>query len=325
MDKSELLKEIKMPYNELSSYLIKKYGPAKYDYFVTPECKTKSKKVSRSLEGLYCHHIDEDKGINLTNKSHAVRWPFEWQRKERLVYCNAIEHLLLHMKIDVMRQNREMKRPLDINFFFTSGGVHMVCRTINGLFMGNKPVNDWRAKCFSEIKENYNDYICVVRAFILYIEKAYKGEKNRSKILTTLTTGSHVRFSKGEYEIIEITENHGPASGSCAAFAGCDCEIVNISEKKDYFTLRSPSGEEKCFSIGTLIGRFTYADYLDYQFREMASGFSGAFYKQIYDDFINCPVDIIIDEYSEALKVDFSKEEFLWGHSFKEKLRNEGL
>lgn len=317
-----MLKEIKMPYNELQDYLIKKYGPAKCDYFATPECRTKSKKVSRTSEGLYCHHMDEDKGVNLTNAFHAVRQPFEWQRKERLVYCNALEHLLLHMKIDVLRQNKEMSKPMDIEKFFTSHGVHMVCRTINGLFMGNKPVNDWRVKCFSEIKENYDDYICVVRAFMLYIEKAYKGEKDRNKFLTA---GRCVYFSKSGCEIIEIIENRGLADGSYAPFSECNCVIIDVSEKRDYFTLRSPRGEEKLFPVGAIMDRFTYTDWLDYQFRKMASGFKGVFYKQIYDDFINCPVDIIIDEYSEALKVDFSKEEFLWGHSFKEKLRNEGL
>lgn len=314
MDKSELLKEIKMPYNELLNYLTKKYGPAKYDYFSTPECKSKNKKAFRSSEGLYCHHMDEDKGVNLASAFHAVRQPFEWQRKERLVYCNALEHLLLHMKIDVLRQNKEMSSPMDIEIFFTSHGVHMVCKTINGLFADDKPANGWRMKCYNEIKENYDDYICIVRAFMLYIEKNYKGKKDKNKFLTA---GRHVYFSKSDCQIIGIIENQGLEDDSYALFSECDCKIVNISEKRDYFTLQSPRGEEKLFPIGAIAGRFTYTDWLDYQFRKMASGFKGIFYKQIYDDFINCPVDIIIDEYSDALKVDFSKEEFLWGHYFR--------
>ena len=309
-----MLKEIKMPYNELLNYLTKKYGPAKYDYFSTPECKSKNKKASRSSEGLYCHHMDEDKGVNLTSAFHAVRQPFEWQRKERLVYCNALEHMLLHMKIDVLRQNKEMSSPMDIEIFFTSHGVHMVCKTINGLFADDKPANGWRMKCYNEIKENYDDYICIVRAFMLYIEKNYKGKKDKNKFLTA---GRHVYFSKSDCQIIGIIENQGLEDDSYALFSECDCKIVNISEKRDYFTLQSPRGEEKLFPIGSIAGRFTYTDWLDYQFRKMASGFKGIFYKQIYDDFINCPVDIIIDEYSDALKVDFSKEEFLWGHYFR--------
>lgn len=95
MNRAEIEVELKMPYVELSSYLIKKYGGALYDYFYTPECKSKNKKVTRTSEGLYCHHIDEDKGGSLSESSSAIRQPFEWQRKERLVYCNILEHLIL--------------------------------------------------------------------------------------------------------------------------------------------------------------------------------------------------------------------------------------
>ena len=56
-----------MTYSELVEYLLKKYGPAKYDYFCTESCKSKNSKVSRTSEGLYCHHIDEDKAIMLSN------------------------------------------------------------------------------------------------------------------------------------------------------------------------------------------------------------------------------------------------------------------
>lgn len=53
---------MEMNYDEFVSYLLKKYGPAKYDYFTNATCKTKSKRISRTKEGLFCHHIDEDKG-----------------------------------------------------------------------------------------------------------------------------------------------------------------------------------------------------------------------------------------------------------------------
>ena len=52
--------EMEMNYDEFVSYLLKKYGPAKYDYFTNATCKTKSKRISRTKEGLFCHHIDED-------------------------------------------------------------------------------------------------------------------------------------------------------------------------------------------------------------------------------------------------------------------------
>lgn len=88
-----------MNYDEFVSYLLKKYGPAKYDYFTNATCKTKSKRISRTKEGLFCHHIDEDKGYMLSRTGCALEQPFEYQKAERLVYCNYIEHLLLHILI----------------------------------------------------------------------------------------------------------------------------------------------------------------------------------------------------------------------------------
>lgn len=43
---------MEMNYDEFVSYLLKKYGPAKYDYFTNATCKTKSKRISRTKEGL---------------------------------------------------------------------------------------------------------------------------------------------------------------------------------------------------------------------------------------------------------------------------------
>lgn len=90
---------MEMNYDEFVSYLLKKYGPAKYDYFTNATCKTKSKRISRTKEGLFCHHIDEDKGYMLSHTGCALEQPFEYQKAERLVYCNYIEHLLLHILI----------------------------------------------------------------------------------------------------------------------------------------------------------------------------------------------------------------------------------
>ena len=43
MNRKEFKDELKMTYGELQSYLIQKYGGAKCDYFVNPECKSKNK------------------------------------------------------------------------------------------------------------------------------------------------------------------------------------------------------------------------------------------------------------------------------------------
>ena len=59
-------------YFNILEHLLKKYGKAKGDYFLTETCATKNKKVSRTSEGLFCHHIDEDKAINLSQDIYMI-------------------------------------------------------------------------------------------------------------------------------------------------------------------------------------------------------------------------------------------------------------
>ncbi|MBF2564641.1 hypothetical protein [Listeria seeligeri] len=99
-------------YDELVDHLLNKYGCVRDNYFnrVSYEQKLKSKvnikqiskgNFTRSSEGLYCHHIDEKKEVSLSYP--PTLWekqlPYEYQEKERLVYCDAVEHVILHALI----------------------------------------------------------------------------------------------------------------------------------------------------------------------------------------------------------------------------------
>ena len=157
MNREEINKELSMTYEGLTEYLIQKYGAVQYDYFCTSECRSKNKKVTRTSEGLYCHHIDEDKGDLLSHPKAAQRSPFDWQMKERLVYCNALEHLILHIKIAVLRQKKKLIKPLDIDAFLRPG-IHLICGEINDMFLNEGTKIIWKKRCFEEIKENYEEY-----------------------------------------------------------------------------------------------------------------------------------------------------------------------
>lgn len=96
-------------YNEVVDFLLHKYGPAKDDYyreksyyrFMNGEIKNITKgKYSRTNEGLYCHHIDEIKELKISDQLFIKRKNilFEYQ-KDRLVYCDLIEHTILHVLI----------------------------------------------------------------------------------------------------------------------------------------------------------------------------------------------------------------------------------
>lgn len=97
-------------YDEAVKFLLQKYGSVLDDYFkessylrfMNGEIKTIDRgKHSRTSEGLVCHHIDENRSLNLSNLSFIKRdkVPFEYQKKDRLVYCDLIEHTILHTLI----------------------------------------------------------------------------------------------------------------------------------------------------------------------------------------------------------------------------------
>ena len=117
-----------------------------YDYFPNPECNSKNKKVTRTSEGLFCHHIMENIYGNLGNKHIAKVYPFVAQKKENLVYCNFIEHLILHLKINVNACS-EFEYPFEIGYFFSSEGFFWILYDINNLYMNNGSEEKWRNNC----------------------------------------------------------------------------------------------------------------------------------------------------------------------------------
>ena len=99
-----------LSYEEATQYLINKHGAVSDDYFressyerfLKGEIKSITKgKYSKISEGLYCHHIDENKYLNMSKLPVIKRYkyPFESQKKERLTYCDLFEHLILHALI----------------------------------------------------------------------------------------------------------------------------------------------------------------------------------------------------------------------------------
>ena len=82
--------EIEMTYDEYVKYLINKYGAAEYDYFCNENCKSKNKKNSRTAEGLFCHHIDENKWNPLCKIERRNPRP-------RIAFCYFSHFLFLYL------------------------------------------------------------------------------------------------------------------------------------------------------------------------------------------------------------------------------------
>ena len=173
-----------MPYNEIVELLLKKYGTAKHDYFTDRECTIKNKLVSRSAEGLFCHHIDEDKAIMLSNDKYAAQNPFEYQKASRLVYCNLLEHLLLHVKIAEEPRNPDAN---ENELPGIGGAINFICKDLNDIYAGKEPADEWRKKVAALVKDSFDDYIRILRHLWRVIEQnpLYKAAITKQMLCTS--------------------------------------------------------------------------------------------------------------------------------------------
>ena len=146
---------MKKSYADIVDFLLLHHGPAQGDYFVNETCKTKNKKISRTSEGLFCHHIDEDKAIMLSNEAFASKNPFTYQKAERLVYCNYLEHLLLHIKI-AEEPRTELSNSNEVQGI---GGAILITNAINDIFMGVPFLEDWRNHVAEAINNVHNNAV----------------------------------------------------------------------------------------------------------------------------------------------------------------------
>ena len=156
----EYQKQMKLSYAQLVQYLLKKYGPATEDYFTNDTFASKNKKISRTDEGLYCHHIDEDKAVMLSDEEYAKRNPFTYQKADHLVYCNLLEHLLLHVKIAEEPRHPEAN---ENELPGIGGAVYLICRELNDFYDGQLPTQEWKRKVMRVIVAYYEDYIDILR------------------------------------------------------------------------------------------------------------------------------------------------------------------
>ena len=202
MDTQEFNKEKTLSYDDLVSYLLTKYGPAEYDYFHNSSCKGKNRKVKRTAEGLVCHHIFEKNYIKLSDPSCALEVPFEYQLAKNLVYCNYLEHFLLHIKIAfdyaeteiesgdrLLVKHKEGSFPRKINWDTRSayymhnmipinGGMEYISSDINTFFDEAGSLADWQQRCFLEIKDNIDDYIGLHVEILQKAIDSFTGDKN---------------------------------------------------------------------------------------------------------------------------------------------------
>ena len=148
MKREEYLKTAPMTYREYCGYLQQKYGVGRSAYMTASW--NKSKKCTRTNEGLFTHHIFEDHAIMRSSKGWAIQNPYEWQLAENLVYCDYLEHLLLHILICEYPEE-------DANLFEdvgVGGVVNFLVPQLNDLYSCWQPQKDYIKVCFALVRED---------------------------------------------------------------------------------------------------------------------------------------------------------------------------
>ena len=149
-----------MTYLEYCDYLQNKYGKSNYDYMT--KSWNKNAKVSRTSEGLFAHHKYEDHAILLGEKEHAMNNPFEWQKAENIIYCDYLEHLLLHAMIcEYPSPDRNPMEAVGIG-----GAINFLIPELNDLYSGMPIALKWKSNCFEKVKDSVDCYITIVNRLI---------------------------------------------------------------------------------------------------------------------------------------------------------------
>lgn len=149
-------------YEEAIDHLIDKYGGSEADYyseksykkFLNGEIKNITKgKFTRTDEGLYCHHIDEKSNLNLSDKWYIkeLKYPFKFQKKERLVYCDLIEHGILHVLIAKEEmETGKIDKPLNYIHGLPGFDVFIGPNIEEWYLLQKLPQKQWMLNCYNK-------------------------------------------------------------------------------------------------------------------------------------------------------------------------------
>ena len=149
----------KLTYLEYCDYLQKKYGIGLSDYMT--KSWNKNRLVTRTKEGLLAHHKFEDHAIMLSTKEYAMANPFEWQLAENIVYCDYLEHLLLHILIcEYPSKDKNVHEAVGLG-----GVVNFLVPELNDLYSGWETQQEWRQNCHKLVINDKDVYLTLLERF----------------------------------------------------------------------------------------------------------------------------------------------------------------
>lgn len=156
-----------MTYNDYVNFLKNKYGVVPKDYFYINRKGELAKTggISRGKDGLYIHHVYECYFLGL---SDPIMYTLQClkpddklkdaQKAENLVYCNLLEHLILHTKIGLEYHRGSEHVGInfitgDLNRLYELGDQNLIEETYKA------PQQIWKRTAYSNIKDDYSVYV----------------------------------------------------------------------------------------------------------------------------------------------------------------------
>lgn len=147
-----------LDYFAYCDYLQDKYGLGNYDYM--SKSFKKNSKSSRTSEGLYAHHKMEFYVPSLSEPDWASQYPWEFQAKENIVYCDLLEHLYLHLLIAEECDDR-------LKFILGFGGIiDYFVPELNDIYSGWVTRQAWRQNCHDRIKDDKAVYMELIKRLV---------------------------------------------------------------------------------------------------------------------------------------------------------------
>lgn len=268
---------LNLSYNQAVETLLLKHGCATSEYykeksynrFLNGEIKSITKgKYHRTKEGLYCHHIDEFEFENLSNTDFIkeYRYPYEYQKKDRLVYCDLIEHLILHTLI-AKQTNGERG--------FT-GYITFIRPTVEDWYVNEtEPKPEWMKICKEKSYLNPNQINILLNQIDIVINKMLKkrhmkkvGYKDLNRRLNfNMTIKQYEEFKKNKQKMKKEIESKIMELKN----KKCDIQVKkNLLESKQQFYREFPYFKK--FNISPFQSRRDIlADLYEYKYKNIFS------------------------------------------------------
>ena len=144
-------------YSDYCDYLQEKYGKGKYNYMTGTW--NKNRNSSRTNDGLVAHHKYENRAARLADPTFAKEYPYEWQSAENLIYCDYLEHLLLHILICEERLQTAEEGEL----VGMGGIIDFIVPELNDLYSGFEMRQQWRKNCYDRVIGDKDVYMELIK------------------------------------------------------------------------------------------------------------------------------------------------------------------